>query len=106
VDISWGYRHEGRVIKELVRKIPNDLVAQENLSRMLQDSEPMFEPTVVGNEETAIRYALMLGEALGTPVVLMSSGKTASSKSEVRGHEAGRTGIGNVRPIEIDRPSV
>ncbi len=81
-------------------------VAQEALGRMLRDAEPMFEPVDVGTEEAATRYALMLGEALGTPVVLSSSGKTAASKSEVRGHEAGKNGIGNARPIAIDRPSI
>lgn len=104
--VSWGYKHERRVIKELVRKLPNDLVAQESLGRMLMTAEPMFEPAEVGSEKAAMHHALMLGDALGTPVVLLSSGKTAASKSEVRGHEAGRTGIGNTRPIEIDRPSV
>lgn len=88
--VSWGYRHEERVIKELVRKTPNDLAAQEALGNILRTAEPMFESAKVGSEEAAMSHALMLGEALETPVVLTSGGKTASSKSEVIGSGTGK----------------
>ncbi len=90
IEVCWGYRHEGRVIKELQRKIPNDLVAQEALGNVLKTAEPMLSDSIISTPEGSTCYALMLGEALETPVVITSSGKTAESKSEVRTGDAGR----------------
>jgi len=90
IEVCWGYRHEGRVIKEFQRKIPNDLVAQEALGNVLKTAEPMLSDSIISTPEGSTCYALMLGEALGTPVVITSSGKTAESKSEVRTGDAGR----------------
>jgi len=91
--ISWGYRRfdDGRVIKELSKRVPNDLEVQEDLGTMLRtEIEPMLESVEVGSEDAAMNYALLLGEALETPVVLASSGQTAASKSEIQTHGTGR----------------
>jgi adenylosuccinate synthase len=79
--VCWEYRHGGRVLKDLERTIPNDLRAQEALGRILWEVEPILEMTKAG---VRAEHALVIGEALGTPVALTSGGKTASSKTEVR----------------------
>ena len=84
IPIAWAHRMEDRVVKNLARRIPNDLLAQETLGRALGSAEPMYEDAVAGSPEAAMRYALMLGEALEVPVAITSSGKTAADKTELR----------------------
>lgn len=83
VPVAWGYRMEGRVVKNLTRKIPNDLSAQESLGRSLESAKPMYEFAEGGSRDAATRYALMIGEALGLSVGITSGGKTSSAKTEL-----------------------
>jgi adenylosuccinate synthase len=88
VPVCWGYDWKpGRVAQRLLKKhVIADLEYQEKLGQLVRNSKPLCNRVKVGGEHAAMLHALSLGEALNTPVALISKGQTWKDKTMVQHH--------------------
>ena len=84
MSVAVGYYVDGARMTRIPHRRPNDLQYQERLGRQLGEAQPIYAPAGLDGERIAMLHVEGLAELLETPIAIVSRGKTAADKKEIR----------------------
>jgi adenylosuccinate synthase len=87
LQVGQAYHHQGHLTHRLAPKTKlDDLDYQEALTRQLLESAPVYQQFQTGafGPGDVARYTGLIGQTLGVPVILTSTGSTALDKQTCR----------------------